>query len=123
MSLHPTILALPVAIPLVFGALGILIQSMPLARRLQIQKVLVGSAICANLVVAVILLAFALTGGPIAYQMGLWVAPFGITVYLDAMTGIMLTMVGLLSLLIYPFALATIDAERAQLGFFPMTLF
>ena len=123
MSLHPTILALPVAIPLVFGALGLLIQSMSLPRRVQIQQVLIGIAIGANLLVAVVLLAFALTGGPVSFQMGLWMAPFGITVYLDAMTGIMLTMVGLLSVLIYPFALATIDAERTRLGFFPMTLF
>ena len=123
MMLHPTVLAFPVAIPLLFGALGILIQSMPLTRRLQIQQTLVGIALVANLVVAVALLIFALTGGPLAYQMGLWIAPFGITVYLDAMTGVTLTMVGLLSVLIYPFALATIDEERARLGFFPMTLF
>jgi multicomponent Na+:H+ antiporter subunit D len=123
MTLHPTILALPVAIPLLFGALGLLVQSMSLPRRLQIQQVLVGAALGVNLVVGVILFAFALTGGPISFQMGLWVAPFGITVYLDTMTGIMLTMVGLLSVLIYPFALATVDDERARLGFFPMTLF
>ncbi|MFO7634212.1 MAG: proton-conducting transporter membrane subunit [Caldilinea sp.] len=123
MTLHPTILAMPVAIPLIFGALAMLVQSMRVSQRVQIQQVLTGAGIGVNLLLAVILLVFSLTGGPIAYQMGLWPAPFGITVYLDTLTAIMLTMVGLLSALIFPFALATIDAERTRLGFFPMMLF
>lgn len=123
MNLHPTILALPVAIPLVFGAAALLVQSLRPPYRVRIQQWLVGFGIGANLVLALILLNFALADGKMAFQMGLWPAPFGITVYLDALTGIMLTMVGLLSALIFPFALATIDAERGRLGFYPMMLF
>lgn len=123
MTLHPTILALPVAIPLIFGALGMLFLSANPTRRVRIQQTFTGIGLGANLVVALIFLGFTLSGGRMAYQMGLWPAPFGISVYLDGLTAIMLTMVGLLSLVIFPFALATMDAERTRAGFFPLMLF
>ncbi|HQY90384.1 proton-conducting transporter membrane subunit [Caldilinea sp.] len=123
MTLHPTILALPVALPLIFGALGLIAQTAIPVRRVRIQQTLTGIGIGANLVLALVLLVFTLNGGRLAFQMGLWPAPFGITVYLDALAAIMLTMVGLLSAVIFPFALATMDAERTRLGFFPMMLF
>lgn len=123
MTLHPTILAFPVAIPLIFGALGMLFQSARPTRRMRIQQTFTGIGLGANLTVALIFLGFTLSGGRMAYQMGLWPAPFGISVYLDALTAIMLTMVGLLSVVIFPFALATMDAERTRAGFFPLMLF
>lgn len=123
MTLHPTILALPVAIPLIFGALGMLFQSVRPTRRVRIQQTFTGIGLGANLAMALIFLSFTLSGGRMAYQMGLWPAPFGISVYLDALTAIMLTMVGLLSVVIFPFALATMDAERTRAGFFPLMLF
>ncbi len=123
MTLHPTVLALPVALPLIFGALGMLFQSARPPRRVRVQQAFTGIGLGANLVLALVLLIYALNGGRVAYQMGLWPAPFGISVYLDALTAIMLAMVGLLSVVIFPFALATIDAERARAGFFPMMLF
>lgn len=123
MNLHPTILGMPVAIPLIFGAACLLIQGMRTPHRVRIQQILTGIAIGANLILAVILLAFTLSGGRMAFQMGLWPAPFGITVYIDGLSAIMLTTVGLLSALIFPFSLATMDAERSRLGFYPMSLF
>ena len=123
MTLPPTILALPVALPLIFGALGLLAQSARPARRVRIQQTFTGIGLGANLALALALFAYALTGERMAFQMGLWPAPYGITVYLDTLTAIMLTMVGLLSVVIFPFALATMDAERARSGFFPLMLF
>ena len=123
MTPHPTVLILPVAIPLFLGALSLLFQSMAPNRRVALQRILAGLGLFANMAVAGFLLFWVLQRGPQAFQLGLWPAPFGITVYLDTLTALMLVMVGLLSLLIYPFALETIDPERARLGFFPMLLF
>ena len=123
MTPHPTVLILPVAIPLFLGALSLLFQSMAPNRRVALQRILAGLGLFANMAVAGFLLFWVLQRGPQACQLGLWPAPFGITVYLDTLTALMLVMVGLLSLLIYPFALETIDPERARLGFFPMLLF
>jgi len=123
MTLDPTILAMPVALPLLFGALCLLMQGLPALYRTRVQQVLTGVAIGANLVLASILLVFTLSGGRMAFQMGLWPAPFGITVYIDGLSAIMLTTVGLLSALIFPFAMATLDAERSRLGFYPVALF
>jgi len=123
MTLDPTILAMPVALPLLFGALCLLMQGLPALYRTRVQQLLTGVAIGANLVLASILLVFTLSGGRMAFQMGLWPAPFGITVYIDGLSAIMLTTVGLLSALIFPFAMATLDAERSRLGFYPVALF
>ena len=92
MNLHPTILAMPVAIPLLFGAISLLMQGLRTPHRVRIQQILAGIAIGANLILAIILLAFALSGGRMAFQMGLWPAPFGITVYIDGLSAIMLTL-------------------------------
>ena len=123
MILHPTILALPVAIPLIFGAMGLIAQSSRPTRRVRIQQTFTGIGLGANLILALLLLVVTLTGERMSFQMGLWPAPFGITVYVDALAAIMLTMVGLLSVVIFPFALATMDVERARVGFFPLMLF
>lgn len=123
MSLHPTVLALPVAIPLACGALAIILHITRSPQRVELQQVITVIAVAANLVVATILLAFTLAGNRFAFQMGLWPAPFGITVYCDALTAIMLTAVGFLAAAILPFAFATLDTERARLGFYPLSLF
>ncbi|MBK8048966.1 MAG: hypothetical protein IPK16_18725 [Anaerolineales bacterium] len=122
MSLPPTILAFPVAIPLAFAALGIVFQLMRPTRAVPMQQFLAGIALVCNLAVASVLLVFTLSGGRLAFQMGLWPAPFGITVYADALTAIMLFFVGLLSLLLLPFAMASLDARRERQGFYPMAL-
>ena len=123
MNVHPTILAMPVAIPLLFGALSLLMQGIRTPHRVRVQQILAGIAIGANLILALLLLSYTLSGGRMSFQMGLWPAPFGITVYIDGLSAIMLTTVGLLSALIFPFAVATMDAERSRLGFYPMALF
>ena len=86
------------------------------------QQILSAVALGINLVVGCVLLSFTLSGGRLAYQMGLWPAPFGITVYCDALTAIMLVSTGLLALLLLPFAVASLDRQRERLGFYPMAL-
>lgn len=122
MNLPPSILALPVAIPLAFAALEIIVQLVRPPRTTQIQQFFSWVALLANLAVALLLLLYTATGKRLVYQMGLWPAPFGITVYADTLTAIMLAMVGLLALLLLPFAIASLDMRRARLGFYPMAL-
>jgi multicomponent Na+:H+ antiporter subunit D len=122
MSLPPTILALPVALPMAAAALTILFQLSSSPQRVVWQRYVALGAYLVNLAVAVMLLIVTAQGQRIVFQMGLWPAPFGITLYCDALTAIMLTMAGLLALLILPFAVATLDTQRARLGFYPMAL-
>lgn len=122
MSLYTAILPLPVAVPLLFAALEIIAGLSRRSRIIQLQKVLSLVALVINLVVALLILSFTLTGERIVFQMGLWPAPFGITVYADALTGIMLAVVALLALLLLPYATASLDSSRERLGYYPMAL-
>ncbi len=122
MTLSPSLLAFPVAIPLGFAALAVIFQLMRAAQYVPVQKVLALVAVISNFVVALVILAYTLTGGRLVYQMGLWPAPFGITVYADALTGIMLASGGLLALLVLPYAIASLDSRRERLGYYPMAL-
>ncbi len=122
MTLSPTLLAFPVAIPLAFAALAAIFQVLKAAHYVRVQRVLALIAVISNFIVALVILVETLVGGPIVYQMGLWPAPFGITVYADALTGIMLTTGGLLALLALPYAMASLDSRRERLGYYPMAL-
>ena len=122
LTLPPSLLAFPVAIPMTLAALGVVFQLLRAPHFVQVQKVLAGIAVIANLVVALTLLTYTLGGNRLVLQVGLWPAPFGITVYADALTGIMLTSAGLLALLIFPYALASLDQRRERLGYYPMSL-
>ena len=122
MTLSPTLLALPVAIPLAFAALAAIFQVLKAAHYVRIQRVLALIAVISNFIIALVILVETLVGGPIVYQMGLWPAPFGITVYADALTGIMLASGGLLALLALPYAMASLDSRRERLGYYPMAL-
>ncbi|MCW5877781.1 MAG: Na+/H+ antiporter subunit D [Anaerolineales bacterium] len=58
----------------------------------------------------------------VALQIGLWPAPFGITLVADAFSAIMLTLTGLLMLCVMVYAAGTLD-EREGLNFYPLLLF
>jgi multicomponent Na+:H+ antiporter subunit D len=120
--MSPSLLAFPVAIPLAFAALAVVFQLMRAPGYVRVQKVLALVAVISNLIVAIVILAYTLGGQRIVYQMGLWPAPFGITVFADALTGIMLVSGGLLALLALPYAMGSLDAGRERLGYYPMAL-
>jgi multicomponent Na+:H+ antiporter subunit D len=120
--MSPSLLAFPVAIPLAFAALSIVFQLMHAPGYVQVQRVLAAIAVISNFAVALAIWIYTLTNGPFAFQMGLWPAPFGITVYADALTGIMLASGGLLALLALPYAMASLDSRRERLGYYPMAL-
>lgn len=122
MTLSPSLLAFPVAIPMLFAALGIVFQLLRAPYYLQLQKLFSGIAVVVNFFGALLLLVYTLAGNRLVLPVGLWPAPFGITVYADALTGIMLASTGLLALLVFPYALASLDQARARLGYYPMAL-
>ena len=110
------------AVPLLFAALSIIVGLSRSERVVGVQKMLSGTALVINLLVALLILAYTLSGQRIVFQVGLWPAPYGITIFADALTGIMLTVVGLLSLLLLPYAMASLDGSRERLGYYPMAL-
>ncbi|MEZ4613510.1 MAG: proton-conducting transporter membrane subunit [Caldilineaceae bacterium] len=112
-----------VAVPMAFAALMLAFSRWRGVRNIRLQQTLLVTAVTLNLGVALTVLTYTLQGNRIVYQLGLWPAPFGITVVADALTGIMLTSTATLVAVIAPYAFATMDYHRERFGFYPLILF
>ncbi len=122
MIMNSNWLAAPIIIPSLAAALSLLVSYW--WRRdvdsWQYRITFVGTV--ANLVVSILLLMTTLGGHRMFLQMGGWVAPFGITVYADALSALMLTLTAVLALTTTLFAGGTLD-DRKRLNFYPLTMF
>jgi len=124
MALSANLLAIPIAAPLLTAALILLLARWGGRRLIRQQIALTALALCLNFGVALLLfLATAGQGHRIVLQMGAWTAPFGITVYCDGLSATLLLLTALVSIAVYPFAVATIDYHRERMGFHPLYLF
>ena len=123
MDLPSSILALPVALPMFFAALLLAFSRVRGIRNNRIQRMVALVALLLNLGVALLILVATAQGDRIVHQMGLWPAPYGITIIADALSGIMLTATAILALVLLPFSVATIDLHRERFGYYPLTLF
>ncbi len=124
MALSANLLAVPVAAPLLTAALILLLARWGGRRLIRQQIALTTLALCLNLGVAFLLFrATAGQGQRFVLQMGAWTAPFGITVYCDGLSATLLLLTALVSIAVYPFAVATIDYHRERMGFHPLYLF
>lgn len=124
MALSANLLAVPVAAPLLTAALILFLARWGGRRLIRQQIALTALALCLNLAVALLLFrAAAEQGQRFVLQMGAWTAPFGITVYCDGLSATLLLLTALVSIAVYPFAVATIDYHRERMGFHPLYLF
>ncbi len=122
MTLSPNWLAAPTMIPLLMAALSLTFSRWGYRRSVKWQRNLAVLATIANLAVAILLLVHTLSGNRLVYQMGLWPAPFGITVVADGLSAILLTLTAILAVAAVPYAAGTLD-QRARMNFYPLLLF
>ncbi len=122
MSADPNLLAVPILLPLVTASLILVIARWGGRRRIGLQRGMASLSVLLNLGVALFLLQTTLAGQRLVLQMGQWPAPFGITVYADALSALMLTLTGVVAAAVLPFAMATIDYHRERMGFYPLFL-
>lgn len=109
------LLVLPLLIPLVAAAAGILVS-----RWAHVQRwlALVGSlGLFAS---SVALLASVWTNGIQVSQMGGWPAPVGITLVADLLSAVMVLLAGIIGLAATVYSFATIDPERQAHGYYPL---
>ncbi len=109
------LLLLPILVPFLTGIFAVLSWHQ---RQLQRVVSLIGSILLLG--VAVLLFGQIYRLGPQAVQIGGWDAPFGITIYADLLTVIMLTLAALMGLVVGLYSLANIDEGRQRLGFYPL---
>ncbi len=122
-GLNPNWLAAPVALPLFTAALLLVIGRWGYRRWLWLQRTLGFTALTVNLVVTLALAVETIGHGKrYVLQMGSWDAPFGISVVADGLTAVMLVLGGLVALLVFPYAAATLDYHRERMGFYPLYL-
>ncbi len=93
----------PVVLPAIMGAFALLVlrNSLPVARTLST------AATATLLAIALYLLWGASHEGPEAYLLGNWPAPFGITLVLDRLSALMVTLTALLALVVQLYAIGT----------------
>ncbi len=119
MHLDPNWLAAPIVIPLLTAALGLpsIRRGLQSAAVWQQRFAILG--LIANLATAILLLVYTLGDRRLVFQVGLWPAPFGITIIADGLSAIMLTLTAILALATVVYAGGTLDA-RAKLNYYPL---
>lgn len=104
-----SLVALPVAIPLVSAGLAL-----ASVRRPRLQRLISVLALSAVLVVAVVLLVAVDRGGPLVVNVGGWAAPVGIALVVDRLSALMLLVssVVILGVLLYSLAQGVADGDE-----------
>ncbi|WP_366654949.1 Na+/H+ antiporter subunit D [Fodinicurvata sp. EGI_FJ10296] len=106
---------LPIVIPMATGVLAFLAGGSPALQRL---VALIGAA--ALLIVSVVLTAEVMTNGIVAAQMGMWQAPFGITLVVDHLSAVMVLITAITGLAVLIYAFADISEGHVHFGFHPL---
>ncbi len=121
MHVDPNWLAAFIAAPGVAASLGLLFTGWGLRRSVawQYRLALIGALI--NFAVSVPVLLVTQAGNRLVLQMGLYQAPFGITVIADALSGLMLFFTALVAVTTLIYARGTLD-DRDRLNFYPLLL-
>ncbi len=122
MELSPNWLAVPVALPMLAGALGLSFTRWGHYHTIKWQRWIATLTVTINLAVAVLLLVYTLSEGRLVLQMGTWPAPFGITVIADGLSAILLTLTAILAAATLSYAVGTLD-QRERMNFHPLLLF
>lgn len=122
MTLHPNWLAVPIVLPMLAAALSLAFVRWGYRTAIMWQRRTALLTVSVNLIVALMLLIYTLGDNRLALQMGGWPAPFGITVFADGLTTILLTLTGILAAATVPYATGTLD-QRARMNFYPLLLF
>lgn len=123
MSFSANLLVVPIILPLLGAALGLLVAPGTRRKEIPIQRGLAIGAIVLNLLAA-LWIGYQTLGlnGRIVLQMGAWQAPFGITLVADGLSAIMLILTGILALATVIYAIGTLD-QREGMNFHPLLLF
>jgi multicomponent Na+:H+ antiporter subunit D len=108
---------LPVLVPLLAAALGML--AWPSVRA---QRAIALAGAGSLLVSGVGLLVAVEDQGILSVQVGDWAAPFGITMVADIFSAILVVLAGVLAIAVVLYSTSTIDEGRERYGYYPLTM-
>lgn len=111
----PTLVILPILIPLLTGAFALIASKSNIAQR----YIGVGGGIL-QLIASVWLFMEVWSGDILVAQMGNWAAPFGITLVADLLGAVMVLITAIMGLSVCIYSLGDIDETRESYGYFPL---
>lgn len=109
-----------VVVPLLAAALSLAVSRIDRSKALIGQRTIAGLAIFSNLLLAIAALV-TVQSGRLVVEVGLWPAPYGITMVADGLSAIMLLLTAILAAVIFPYAIGTLDA-REYMNYHPLVL-
>jgi len=112
------LLVLPLLVPLLTAAIGILTR-----QHVNIQRWISVSGMALYLVVAIIMMGQVLEFDYITIQVGGWQAPYGITLVADILAAIMVLFVGLISFTVILYTLMSCNKDDFSPAFHPLVHF
>lgn len=110
-----TLMILPILVPLLTGALGLLAWRYP-----RIQRMISVLGAGALLTVGIVLLSTVWSDGIQVMQGGNWPAPYGITLVADLFSAVMVLLAGIMGVAVVLYSLVSIDRRREAFGFHPL---
>lgn len=114
--MQPGLVILPLLIPLLTG-LTALIRNRDLRRRVVLFGLLLNLMVCVALLVEII------GDKTMVSQMGRHPAPYGITLVIDQLSAIMLTITAVIGFVALVFSNATINVNRERFAYYPLVAF
>ncbi|RIA56180.1 Na+/H+ antiporter subunit D [Dichotomicrobium thermohalophilum] len=114
-GLSDWLIIMPVILPLLMGVIGIMMRAYPRwTSRLTV-------AVLAGVVLAsAALLSRVIAEGPIAMTMGQWLPPFGISLVVDPLGGLLTLLGSITGLIVAVYALSDVDFAARRAGFYSM---
>lgn len=109
------ILVLPVLVPLLAGALSLLVS-----RSLRWQQILGVGGAALHLLASAWLFASVCSDGIIATHIGGWPAPYGITLVADYLSAVMLLLTGIVGFSVAVYSISGVDRNRQSFGLYPL---
>lgn len=107
--------ALPILVPLFFGALSLIAWRSNLMQRV---LGIIGSVTL--LICSIWLLISVLDQGHVVMQMGGWMAPYGITLVADLLSAIMVVLTGMMAVAIAIYSLSSASPSHEKFGYYPL---
>ncbi len=114
-GLSDWLILLPIFLPLLMGVIGIMTRAWPRWTAWLTVATLAAVSLC-----SAALLARVIAEGPIAMTMGQWLPPFGISVVVDPLGGLLALLGSVVGLITAIYALADVDVAAQRAGFFSM---
>ncbi|MFN2239295.1 MAG: Na+/H+ antiporter subunit D, partial [Thermoanaerobaculia bacterium] len=112
------LVALPIVIPMLGGALGLLAW-----RSRRIQRGLGLATSVALLIASIALMAEVLDCGIVVSRIGAWPSPFGIILVADIFSAAMVLVTGIIGAAVVIYSLVIADRRREAFGYYPLVTF